>query len=344
MKEDGTRAVQALVVKAGTLLLAIVAVPVLGAAALTAGQEPDSSFVTGETLVCPDGSEVQSVLSRERDAFTLTGTLISLDQAMVAVGGPEGKVNAIPTINAGIELGLQPGMPVTIEGQIFDQGMTFVVSLVTSACPGTSPTAPPSETPTPATSTPTPEPVVVEGECNRGPGQAGELRAELEGDEAEIERGTVLAVNGNVISVSSPFGPVDVVIVDGTEVDGDPTTASEVCAEGLLSEGTIIADEIKALCPDAAHEDEPDAITPEPAEQAVAPLPANDDQDEVGEDEFEDADEDALKGENDDDEFDADHDNSGPGSGQGNDDNSAAGSVGSGRGVGDDSGHGSDDD
>ncbi|HSP54547.1 MAG TPA: hypothetical protein VLS25_03075 [Dehalococcoidia bacterium] len=145
--------------KLSHLTIAIVAVPVLGVAAVTLGQEAAPSQVLGDMLTCPNGSTVQSAFTLSGDSFTATGPLVALDSQNVTVTGPSGNVTATLTVNAEVDAGLQPGMPVTVHGQLFDQGTTTVASTVRDACneatepptptPGPTPALEPTETSTP---------------------------------------------------------------------------------------------------------------------------------------------------------------------------------------------------
>ncbi|HSP56389.1 MAG TPA: hypothetical protein VLS25_12470, partial [Dehalococcoidia bacterium] len=163
--------------KLTNLALAMVTVPILGFAAVTMGQDARPTQVLGDMLSCPNGSTVQSAFTLSGDNFTVTGPLVALDTQSVTVTGPSGNVTATLTVNAEVDAGLQPGTPVTVHGQLFDQGTTSVASTVRSACneaieaPTPTPNAPalePTDTPTPAPATGEPE---DEGQvCNRGPG------------------------------------------------------------------------------------------------------------------------------------------------------------------------------
>jgi hypothetical protein len=87
--------------------------------------------------------------------------------------------------------------------------------------------------------------------CNRGPGTQGDFRLEVEGGEAELDRGRVSARHGAELTVPTPDGALVVLLTDETELeDGDPTPGAEVRARGTLDgAGRLVAERLKVLCP-----------------------------------------------------------------------------------------------
>ena len=91
------------------------------------------------------------------------------------------------------------------------------------------------------------------GECNSGPGNAGDFILEEGDGEAEIKRGTVLSFDGSVLMIDAPDGPLTVIVTSSTDVDGNLSLAEEVRVRGTLTDtGTILAERAKVLCPDSA--------------------------------------------------------------------------------------------
>jgi hypothetical protein len=86
--------------------------------------------------------------------------------------------------------------------------------------------------------------------CNRGPGNSGDFRLELDGDEAKLDRGRVYLVNGNELVVPTPDGALTIVLSAGTRIDdGDPTPGAEIRAEGTMSaSGELLAERVRVLC------------------------------------------------------------------------------------------------
>lgn len=94
--------------------------------------------------------------------------------------------------------------------------------------------------------------------CNRGPGEAGDFRWELRGDEWQLERGRVQAVSGTTVTVLSPFvisagGSSSATLAlsaVGASVEGPLAAGAEIAARGkVAADGTLHADEIRVLCP-----------------------------------------------------------------------------------------------
>ena len=90
--------------------------------------------------------------------------------------------------------------------------------------------------------------------CNRGPGKGGDFRFEVNGSEAKLDRGTVLAASATELTIKGPSGLIHLLLSADTRFDdGTPTPGSEVRAEGV---GTRAADgwniavsRVKVLCP-----------------------------------------------------------------------------------------------
>jgi hypothetical protein len=86
--------------------------------------------------------------------------------------------------------------------------------------------------------------------CNRGPGNSGDFRLELDGDEAKLDRGRVYLVDGNQLVVPTPDGALTIVLSAGTRIDdGYPTPGAEIRAEGTMSaSGELLAERVRVLC------------------------------------------------------------------------------------------------
>jgi hypothetical protein len=110
--------------------------------------------------------------------------------------------------------------------------------------------------------------------CNRGPGESGDFRLEIRGDEARLDRGTAVAASDGALSVASPDGAIRVLITAATEVRaGTPAPGAEIRVEGAASRDaanalTITATRLEVLCaaPAPMPEDEvPAEAQPVPA-------------------------------------------------------------------------------
>ena len=90
--------------------------------------------------------------------------------------------------------------------------------------------------------------------CNRGPGTQNDFRLRIEGREAELERGKVLADQGDTLLVPTPDGTLAIRLDEGTEhKDGEPSPGSEIRVRGSISDaGEFIADQVEVLCPGPA--------------------------------------------------------------------------------------------
>lgn len=218
-------------------------------------REVESACAGVGVIDCPAGEDPRFKIEVEGNTFEVVGTLDSLTDTLVSVLGPGALVEA--TVDAGTEINIDQaspaGTPVKVEGTI--DGDTFVARQVNSACED-------EVVPDDQNEVDDEDEDEVEAEdedCNRGPGEHGDLRVKIEGNEIEIERGTVLSFDGGVLMVDAPAGPFTVMIDAGTEVDGDLSLATEVRVEGTLTDGASVqAEEVKTLCPDAAHHDDAD--------------------------------------------------------------------------------------
>jgi hypothetical protein len=86
---------------------------------------------------------------------------------------------------------------------------------------------------------------------NRGPGESGDFRFEVDGSEAKLDRGKVYLRQGQVLIVPSPYGPsVKILLAESTEIDdGKPMPGAEIRAEGWMrDDGVVEADRVKTLC------------------------------------------------------------------------------------------------
>jgi len=248
---------------------------VLGADAVGQGRQARAQGaveVLGDVFTCPSGQQVQGAFRLDAGAFRVVGPLASFDGMRAAVvDGPTGAVPA--TLAADAQAGaVRAGDLVEMRGALNDLGR-FVASALAPAC----------DAGAAATATATPAPVVedvqdqpvgaqqvaqmqAQDECNRGPGTAGDMRIELKDGDVDVHRAPVQSFSGDTLIVVTPLGELTVIVAG--EVRGDLSHAAEVRLEGRLNhDGTVMADEIRVLCPDEAHNAAPIAIamTPTPA-------------------------------------------------------------------------------
>jgi hypothetical protein len=148
----------------------------------------------------------------------------------------------------------------------------MVATSIATECPGTIPTTPAEVPPPPAAEivAVVDEPKIdeePEGEadevCNRGAGQSGELRKHENNGGVHIQRGQMVSIEGDTLSVQTPEGTVVVMIGDDTHLNGDPATAFEVKVRGDMDDGVLLADEVKVLCPNPHGDDEEDGYEEE---------------------------------------------------------------------------------
>lgn len=103
--------------------------------------------------------------------------------------------------------------------------------------------------------------------CNRGPGEGGDFRFEVDGDEAKLDRGMVYVYDHDAGSlvVPTPHGEALTIMMSSyTRIDdGYPTPGAEIRAEGEIDEdGVLWAERLKVLS-DAPDAVEPDDVPPE---------------------------------------------------------------------------------
>jgi hypothetical protein len=246
------------------LFLLSVAPILLVAAALAGGLDWPSGHsnaqvataVEGDPVACPDGRTFASFFELDGSRFHVLGSLTAMEGRAAVIAGPTGDVPITLSDSAAVSMGLIIGEPVDAAGTIDELG-AYIADSLTALCAAD---ATPSPGPTPApdapvgTPTPTPAPQPLIDECNRGPGHAGDLRLEIKDGETRIKRGTVLAFTDGMLTVDTPGGPVSVLITSDTDIKGDLSLAAEVRIEGEFdADGNIVAEEARALCPDAAH-------------------------------------------------------------------------------------------
>lgn len=193
--------------------------------------------IVGDVIICAVGEDTRFKFEEEGDEFEVTGVLDSLDATTVVVLGPGVMVDAAIETDIRVKLSdQQPGHPVRVRGTLTADDGRLALE-IKSACDELAPA----------------------GVCERGPGEAGDLRLEIDDGEVDIERGAVLSFADGVLAVDTGIGPLTVMMDAGTEVDGDLSLAVEVRVEGTLTDGdTVLADKVKALCPDAAHDADAD--------------------------------------------------------------------------------------
>jgi hypothetical protein len=103
--------------------------------------------------------------------------------------------------------------------------------------------------------------------CDRGPGEHGDFRFEVDGDEAKLDRGTVYFLDHerDRLLVPAPYGEIVAIEFSaGTRIDdGYPAPGAEIRVEGWIDDdGVVQADRLKVLC--AAPEPvRPEDVPPE---------------------------------------------------------------------------------
>jgi hypothetical protein len=227
-----------------------------GAAVQMTGTVADDGSMTADEVrsVCAGAGVIDCAaeedphfqLRIEGNSFEVTGRLESLTNDRIRVLGPGLVVDIGRDSGTTIEGGLDAGDPVRVEGTVADaqQLRALTVALLCEQ--------PVTATPSPA-STPNAEP---NEECNRGGGNGGSQRFEVDDGQVEIKRGTVSASSGDSITVETPTGPVTVVITEDTEVKGDLASAAEVNVKGdLQDDDSVLAREIEVLCPTGDESD-----------------------------------------------------------------------------------------
>jgi hypothetical protein len=204
--------------------------------------EVRSGCAASGVIDCAVENDPQFQLFVDADSFQVTGRLESITDDQVRVLGPGLVVEISRDAGTQIEGGLAAGSPVKVEGTVLDdrQLRALTVALRCAEAATATPVA------TAAASQTTP----VE-DCDRGSGDRGNLRFEVDDGEVDIERGTVLSATADSITVDSPAGPVNVNTDENTEIDGDLASAVEVEVQGdLRSDDSVLASEIKVLCPE----------------------------------------------------------------------------------------------
>ena len=217
----------------------------------------ESTSVEGDPVTCPDGRSFTSSFELDGARFEVLGTLTSMEGRSAVISGPTGDVPITLSDTAEVSTGLVIGDPVKVQGTVDEFGVYIAAELI-AVCVA-EPTPTPGATPVPeapaGTPTPTPAPEFKVEECNRGPGQAGDLRLEVKDGEVKIKRGTVLSFMDGTLTIDTPAGPLSVLITSDTEVRGDLSIAAEVRLEGTLDEdGAVVAEKVRALCPGEADD------------------------------------------------------------------------------------------
>lgn len=212
---------------------------------------------------CATEADPHFQLRLDGDVFDVTGRLESLTGDKISVMGPGLVVEISRDGSTAVEGGLDAGDPVRVEGTVLDARQLQALA-VALQCEGIL-----NATPAPGTQQGTAAAEVDEDEdedddedknCNRGHRGRGALRFEVDGDgEAKIKRGAVLSIEGESLSVQTPAGAVSVIVGEDTEVKGDIESAVEVRVEGEMeTEGSLLAEEIKVLCPAGLGDDDED--------------------------------------------------------------------------------------
>jgi hypothetical protein len=207
-----------------------------------------SACATAGVIDCAAENDPQFQLLVDADSFQVTGRLESVTNDQVRVLGPGLIVEISRDAGTQIEGGLSAGSSVKVEGTVLDDRQLRALTVALRCVE-------------PATATPsaTAETLQSNEDCDRGPGNRGNLRFELDDGDVDIKRGTVLSAAAGTITVDSPAGPVTVLTDENTDVEGDLASAIEVEVDGeLQADDSILASEIKVLCPDASGDDDED--------------------------------------------------------------------------------------
>ncbi len=247
------------------LATSVVAVGVVAAGSITEDNAPPTDLLGGEMLSCPDGTQVQARFSRNADAWEVTGILSTGLVGTITVAGPQGDVSATPAVNLVVSGDPQQGEVVTMAGMIPAATGEMVATSIAAECPGTDPTTPAEVPPPPAAEVvalvddPNADEAVedeAEGVCNRGAGQSGEVLMHENNGGVHIQRGQVVSIEGDHLSVQTPEGTMVVMIDEDTHLNGDAAAGFEVKVRGDVDGGVLIADEVKVLCPNPHGEDD----------------------------------------------------------------------------------------
>jgi Domain of unknown function (DUF5666) len=204
---------------------------------------------------CATGDDPSFELRIQGDTFEVTGRLESLTNDTISVVGPGLVVQIARDAGTTVEGGVDTGDPVRVEGTVGDAQQLRALAVALRCEEALTPE--PSPAPSPAASPAVREVQQQTDGCNSGNGRAaGAVRFEVEDDgEAEIKRGAVSANNGTSLTVETPRGPVTVILDEDTEVKGDLASAAAVTVKGdLQDDNSILANEVKALCPDGEEQ------------------------------------------------------------------------------------------
>ena len=187
--------------------------------------------IVGDVIACAVGEDTRFRFEHGDGEFDVTGFLESLGDGTVAVMGPDGVVDAAIHTDIRVKDAPRAGEPARVRGMLAADGGRLALE-IKSACDRSA----------------------TAGVCDRGPGEPGDLRLEIEDGEVDIQRGGVLSYAEGMLEVETGIGPLMVIMDAGTEVDGDLSLATEVRVKGTMMDGSsVLADEVKALCPEAAH-------------------------------------------------------------------------------------------
>jgi hypothetical protein len=105
--------------------------------------------------------------------------------------------------------------------------------------------------------------------CNRGPGTQNDFRLQIAGAAAELDRGKVYTQAGELLTIPTPDGVLEVVTTAGTRFDdGMPAPGAEIRVEGSIVNHQVQATRLKVLCPAPAAlppgDVPPGAMPPQP--------------------------------------------------------------------------------
>jgi Domain of unknown function (DUF5666) len=198
---------------------------------------------------CATGEDPNFEFRIQGDMFEVIGRLDSLTSDRISVLGPGLVVEIARDVATTIEGGVDTGDPVRVEGTVGDDAQQLRALAVALRCEEALAAAP---TPVASPASAVQEVQQQNETCGSGAQGRGPARFEVDDDgEAEIKHGAVNANDGASLTVETPRGPVTVLLDEDTEIKGDLDSAAAVTVQGSLQgDNSILADEVKVLCPD----------------------------------------------------------------------------------------------
>ena len=197
---------------------------------------------------CATGEDPNFEFRIQGDTFEVIGRLDSLTSDRISVLGPGLVVEIARDGGTTIEGGVDTGDPVRVEGTVGDAQQLRALA-VALRCEEAL-TAAPTPVASPAAAV---QEVQQQNEtCGAGAQGRGPAGFEVDDDgEAKIKHGAVTANDGASLTVETPRGAVTVLVDEDTKIKGDLDSAAAVTVRGSLQgDNSILADEVKVLCPD----------------------------------------------------------------------------------------------